>query len=60
MLLGLSLARRSWAGAGLTGLFCGMFLKYLPTEEAFLEQTYGETYRRYKTRTPRFLGWWPS
>lgn len=57
MLGGLSLARRSWAGAGLTGLFWAAFTTYLPTEEAFLEQTYGEAYRRYKARTPRFLGW---
>ncbi|GGR74302.1 hypothetical protein GCM10008959_39430 [Deinococcus seoulensis] len=56
-LLGQSLARRSWVGAGLTGLFGAMFLSYLPTEEAFLNQTYGEAYRRYKARTPRFLGW---
>ncbi|CAM3717981.1 methyltransferase family protein [Deinococcus frigens] len=59
-LLGLSLARRSWTGAGLTGLLWAAFITYLPTEEAFLEQTYGEAYRRYKARTPRFLGWRPS
>ena len=58
LMLGLSLARRSSAGAGLTGLFWAMFLNYLPLEEAFLEQTYGDDYHRYQANTPRFLGWW--
>ncbi|CAM3448244.1 Isoprenylcysteine carboxylmethyltransferase family protein [Deinococcus saxicola] len=57
LFLGTSLARRSWAGAGLTALFGAMFLRYLPDEEVFLEQTYGDAYRRYRARTPRILGW---
>lgn len=56
-LLGLSLTRRSWAGAGLAALFGTMFLSYVLDEEAFLEQTYGEAHRRYKALTPHFLGW---
>lgn len=56
-MLGTSLARRSWAGAGLAALFGAMFLSYVPAEEAFLEQTYGDAYRRYRARTPRLLGW---
>ncbi|QLG13447.1 isoprenylcysteine carboxylmethyltransferase family protein (plasmid) [Deinococcus sp. D7000] len=57
LMFGVSLARRSWAGTGLAALFWGMFLNYLPAEEAFLEQTYGQAYRRYKAHTPRSLGW---
>ena len=56
LMFGVSLARRSWAGAGLAALFWGMFLNYLPAEEAFLEQIYGKAYREYRARTPRFLG----
>lgn len=57
LMLGTSLARRSWAGAGLAALFGAMFLNYVPDEEAFVEQTYVEVYWRYKALTPRFLGW---
>ena len=59
-LLGVALARRSGLGASLVALFCAAFATYLPIEETFLEQTYGEAYRRYKQRTPRILGWRPG
>lgn len=60
LLAGVSLLRRSWAGTLLSGLFWAMFANYLPSEEAFLEQTYGASYLDYKIRTPRFLGWRPE
>lgn len=56
LLTGVALARRSGLGLGLTALFWGAFRAYVPLEEAFLERTYGEAYRRYRARTPRFLG----
>lgn len=38
------------------GLFWLYFCVYLPVEEAHLERVFGQTYRSYRKRTPRFLG----
>lgn len=57
LLTGGAFVRRSGLGLGLAALFWMTFRAYVPVEEAFLERTYDEGYRRYRACTPHFLGW---
>ena len=55
-LLGMSILGDSAVALVLTGLFALIFRTHLPREEAHLERIYDEAYRRYRQRTPRYLG----
>lgn len=55
-LLGLALIYRSVTGLSLVAAFLFVHRLYFAIEEQHLERTFGEEYRRYKARTPRFLG----
>lgn len=46
--------------AGIVGLVAAVWFVLAPfAEEPWLEERYGEAYRRYKERCPRFIGWAP-
>ncbi|WP_263789998.1 methyltransferase family protein [Salinibacter sp.] len=46
--------------AGIVGLAAAVWFVLAPfAEEPWLEERYGEAYRRYKERCPRFIGWAP-
>ncbi len=53
---GTALLGRSGVALLLAGLLWLAFLVWLPVEEQILERTFGQDYRRYQGRTPRFLG----
>ncbi len=53
---GTALLGRSGVALLLAGLLWLAFLAWLPVEEQILERTFGQDYRRYQRRTPRFLG----
>lgn len=55
-LLGASIAGRSQKALLLTAAFFFLHRIYLVSEERHLERTFGEEYRRYRAKTPRFLG----
>ncbi|WP_017975718.1 methyltransferase family protein [Actinopolyspora halophila] len=55
-LCGLALARRSPAAAALAAAAAAAYRWWAPVEEAHLEATFGEDYRSYRARTPRWLG----
>lgn len=55
-LLGAAIAGRSVKALVLVGFFFFVHRLYFPIEERHLERTFGEEYRRYRTKTPRFLG----
>lgn len=56
ILLGIGLVSRSWMALLLALVFWGIFAAYVPLEEGYLEEIYGEEYRRYKERTWRYFG----
>lgn len=55
-LLGVALAYRSVPGLSLVAAFLFVHRLYFGIEEQHLERVFGEEYRRYKARVPRFLG----
>ena len=55
-LLGAALAGRSVRALVLVGLFFLVHRLYFSIEERHLERTFGEEYRRYRAKAPRFLG----
>lgn len=55
-LVGLALARRSPGGLALASGVAAAYRWWVPVEEAHLEAVFGEDYRRYRHRTPRWLG----
>lgn len=55
-MVGIAMAGQSAAALLLAGLFCIMFLIYIPVEERYLERIFGDEYRRYRERTARVLG----
>lgn len=55
-LLGLGIWGRSALALGLALFFWVAFAVYVPVEERLLERVFGERYRAYRARTPRFLG----
>ncbi len=56
MLLGVALLGQSGLALALAAFFWVLFRTYVPSEERYLERMLGEPYRRYRDRTPRFLG----
>ncbi|NOZ24526.1 MAG: isoprenylcysteine carboxylmethyltransferase family protein [Nitrospirae bacterium] len=57
MLSGISLAGRSGLAFVLTGVFTVVIHLYTTRmEEPYLERLYGEEYRRYKLKSPRYIG----
>ena len=56
VLTGAALAGRSGSALVLAGLLVPAAALWLPIEERFLERRFGEAYRRYRSRTPRFAG----
>lgn len=56
-LLGVALLGNSGLGLLLAGLFWVMFAIYVPMEEKFLEDVYGDPYREYCAVAPRYFGW---
>jgi protein-S-isoprenylcysteine O-methyltransferase Ste14 len=54
--LGIGIATASWVFLLLAVLFTLMPLIYLKTEELHLLKFYGDTYRDYMNRTPRWIG----
>ncbi|MFQ6059217.1 MAG: methyltransferase family protein [Anaerolineae bacterium] len=58
VLLGIALIGRSAIALILVALFGLVLHVYLVlVEEEYLEQVFGEEYRRYRSRTSRYLGW---
>ena len=55
-LFGAALAGRSVRALVLVGLFFLVHRLYFSIEERHLERTFGEEYRRYRAKAPRFLG----
>lgn len=53
---GTALLGRSGVALLLAGLLGLAFFVWLPVEEQVLERTFGQDYRLYQRRTPRFLG----
>jgi protein-S-isoprenylcysteine O-methyltransferase Ste14 len=53
---GIAVLGRSGLALLLVVLFWGIFLIYAAMEERHLERVFGEEYRRYRDRTPRYLG----
>lgn len=56
-LLGIAFIGRSFIALLLVILFWVLFRVYLIVEERYLEGIFGEEYRQYCERTPRFFGW---
>lgn len=56
VLLGLALARRSSGAAVLAAGAAGAYRWWIPVEESHLEAEFGQQYRTYRARTPRWLG----
>lgn len=57
VLLGVALWGRSWLALLLVGLYLAGIAWLMPAEERKLIDLYGQEYRDYRKRTPRFLGW---
>ena len=55
-LLGAALIGRSFEALLLVVAFLLVHRLHLATEERYLERTFGEEYRRYRAKAPRFLG----
>lgn len=55
-LLGAALAGRSAKALMLVGFYIVVHQLHAPTEERHLERTFGDEYRRYRAKAPRFLG----
>jgi len=56
VLVGIALLRASGMVLLLAALYWISFVMYLPLEENLLEQLHGDAYRKYCTRTRRYLG----
>jgi protein-S-isoprenylcysteine O-methyltransferase Ste14 len=54
--LGVSVATASWVFLLFTAFLMGASFYYAPVEEDACLAAYGETYREYMNRTPKFLG----
>lgn len=57
VLLGIALWGRSWLALLLTALYLVGVIFLMPIEERKLIALYGQEYRNYQRRTPRFFGW---
>ena len=56
-IVGIALISKSGFCLCLAALFWIGFVLYVPDEEKYLEQLYGESYRQYASVSPRFFGW---
>lgn len=56
LLSGVGLARRSGGVLALAAAAALVFRWWVPVEEHHLEREFGDTYRRYRNQTPRWLG----
>jgi protein-S-isoprenylcysteine O-methyltransferase Ste14 len=56
MQIGLGIACTSWLYLLLTVVLLILFNTILSAEERYCLETYGDTYRNYKSRTPRWIG----
>jgi protein-S-isoprenylcysteine O-methyltransferase Ste14 len=54
-LAGLAICANSWLVAMLAALMAGAYVLMALVEEAWLDERYGASYRKYATRTARFL-----
>lgn len=57
ILLGVALWGRSWLALSLAALYLVGVALLTPAEERKLIKLYGQEYRDYQKRTPRFFGW---
>ncbi|MFO8036068.1 MAG: isoprenylcysteine carboxylmethyltransferase family protein [Anaerolineales bacterium] len=55
-MIGVGLVSRSLLALLMALIFWVMFVAYVPIEEHYLEDLYGEAYREYKQRTYRYFG----
>ncbi|MFK7966425.1 MAG: isoprenylcysteine carboxylmethyltransferase family protein [Burkholderiaceae bacterium] len=55
-MIGLVIAVNSWYVNGLIGLWAVMYLLAPYAEEPWLEKAFGEEYREYAAKVPRFIG----
>jgi protein-S-isoprenylcysteine O-methyltransferase Ste14 len=56
MLIGVSIAAASWLFLLLTIMYTGLGLMYADSEERICLQKYGDAYREYMERTPKWIG----
>jgi hypothetical protein len=53
---GLGMTVHSWPAYCLFSLWAAIYIAAPYLEEPWLEQRYGDAYRQYKSKVPRFLG----
>ena len=56
ILSGIAFLGRSGAALFLSGVYAAATVLWLTTEEKVLESRFGDEYRHYRSRTPRYLG----
>jgi protein-S-isoprenylcysteine O-methyltransferase Ste14 len=56
VLIGVGIASASWLVLLLSALYMVFTTIAIPAEERFLLEQYGEAYREYINRTPRWIG----
>jgi protein-S-isoprenylcysteine O-methyltransferase Ste14 len=54
--IGIGIATASWVILLCAILWIGLFHFVLPSEERFLLEKYGDSYREYMNKTPKWIG----